>query len=61
MTITRITDTTPVCYGVMCEQHADCARYRAVDRMPSDAIAIGTCGVPPATERPLFIPVKAAA
>ncbi len=59
MTIQPITDTTPFCFGVMCELHGNCARYRSIDSMPSGAIVIGTCATPPATERPLFVAVKA--
>lgn len=58
MTIQPITDTTPACYGIGCELHSDCARYRAVDLMPSGAVVIGTCAAP-GTERPLFVAVKA--
>lgn len=31
MTITPITPFDPVCYGIACDHHAECARYHAVN------------------------------
>lgn len=53
-----INDTTPACYGVLCDLHAECARYRTVDKMPAGVVVIGTCATPPGTERPLFVAIK---
>jgi hypothetical protein len=58
MTLHPITDTAPACFGVMCHLHGDCTRYRAIDSMASDAVAIGTCATPPAIERPMFIAAR---
>ena len=46
---------TPLCFGVCCERHGQCARYLAVEGAGSEP-RIGTCG--PA--RPLFIPIQPA-
>ena len=56
MTIALITDTTPVCYGVMCDKHARCSRYAAVDKTRGDYHAIATCLQ--GDDRPLFIEIK---
>ena len=58
MTIQPISATTPLCYGVLCELHSQCARYVRVENMPAGVIVIGTCATPPATERPLFAAVE---
>lgn len=33
----------PACFGVVCSQHKDCARYHAVDGSRADPKTIGTC------------------
>jgi hypothetical protein len=43
----------PVCFGVMCERHADCARYRAKDGVFHDIKRIGFCD----DRRSLFVPL----
>ena len=53
MTIHPITDTRPACYGVQCPQHAECARYAAVEGS-SWADTIGTCDDGEGG-RPLFV------
>lgn len=52
--IIPITPTTPNCYGVCCEKHAQCARYQAVDGAIGDPHTIGTCSETGAS-RPLFL------
>lgn len=53
MTVQPITPHLPACFGVCCPQHADCARYAAVERM-TDAYAIATCDDEGIGSRPLF-------
>lgn len=56
MTITPITNDFPPCFGVMCHQHGQCARYHSVE-VHGSARAIGDChqGRP---EWPLFVQVE---
>ena len=53
MTIVPISATEPACYGIACPVHQMCARYQAVDNMPSGTVVIGHCG-DMADYRPLF-------
>jgi len=52
MTIHPITPTTPACYGVCCERHAECARYALVEG-PVSRFTIATCDSGKG-EKPLF-------
>lgn len=58
MTITPITKEAPVCFGVMCDKHGQCARYQAINGATYQP-RIGTCSED-GKERPLFVPVEAA-
>ncbi|MGH6627614.1 MAG: hypothetical protein ACRECD_13935 [Burkholderiaceae bacterium] len=42
-TIHPITEDHPVCYGVLCDWHARCARYHAVEQTRGEYKAIATC------------------
>lgn len=57
MTIAKITETTPACYGVTCPQHGRCARYAAVEHTPVDHTIATCCDA--AGARPLFVELKA--
>ncbi|WKB53002.1 hypothetical protein [Eleftheria terrae] len=54
MNVVPITPTTPACFGVMCQRHAECARYHLIDNAPHDQLRIASCEQGP--ERPLFVP-----
>jgi hypothetical protein len=55
-----ITESVPLCFGVLCSQHAQCKRY--VEGEGSDALHfIATCDEMGTGERPLFIPIKSEA
>jgi hypothetical protein len=55
-----ITESVPACFGIACEQHAQCKRYAAVEHR--DALHfIATCDEMGTGERPLFIPIKSEA
>lgn len=58
MTIIPITHKVPVCFGVGCPQHGECARYEAVNGATYEP-RIGTCS-DDGKERPLFVPVGVA-
>jgi hypothetical protein len=53
MNIIPITDSTP-CFGIMCPQHAKCARYNAVDGSQPET-QLGSCA--DGQDYPLFVPV----
>lgn len=53
MNIVPISDKTPACYGVMCPEHKQCARYHLVDNAPHGQQFIATCEH--GRERPLFV------
>ena len=55
MNITKITPTTPNCYGVCCPPHGRCDRYHAVDGAVDSPRTIATCLDMVTGERPLFI------
>lgn len=58
MNIQPITPTTPNCFGVLCQSHGQCARYRAIDGAPAHIPRIGTCDLNGTGERPLFVAVE---
>lgn len=43
------------CYGILCEKHAQCQRYHAIDGAPAHQQRIGTCDRDGNGERPLFL------
>lgn len=45
-----------VCLGVMCEKHASCLRYHAVEFSLSNVVRMGFCN----PQRTLFIPIRSA-
>ena len=53
MNIAPITNKNPACFGVMCPNHGQCARYHMVDGKPAGQTVIGTCERDGA--RPLFL------
>jgi hypothetical protein len=46
--------TNPVCFGVTCHKHANCAKYHAVDGAHPDQPRIDHCG----PEFPHFAPLS---
>lgn len=58
MNIQLITPDSPGCFGVLCEDHGQCARYQAVDGAPAHLPRIGTCDDHGDGQRPLFIKIK---
>lgn len=58
--IRPISPTVPACHGVLCPQHAQCARYAASEGACID-ITIGTCDEHGQRVWPLFVPVYARA
>lgn len=57
MNIIPITKESPACFGVLCQVHAECARYHAVEQSGEDPYhVIGMCSE--TQERPLFVRVE---
>ena len=58
MNITKITKTTPACFGVGCPVHYRCERYYLVDMAPAWQIRIGICEGFGIGQFPLFLERK---
>lgn len=58
MNIQPITKSAPACFGVLCERHAQCSRYHAVNGAPASLPRIGHCEPDEHSPRPLFVPIK---
>lgn len=57
MNITKISQSTPVCFGVACAKHQECARYAAVETATDDVARIATCDEH-GGDHPLFVATK---